>query len=244
MSDLHLEFGKMSKDDFEPADVLILAGDIDVWGREGTKMFEWMETLPFPYIIFTPGNHEFYHCGNICRDYKEMQMEVLKYPKIHLLLEGKINILGQTFIGTPLWSNFGNDENVIRQASRCINDFNKTTYDGTIMWTPDQMALEFNKSFAFLDNSISGMGTEVVVTHWAPSHQSGDSQYVGDSLNPYFTNNLDRFISTNGPKVWIHGHCHNSSDYMIGETRILCNPRGYVGHELNEDFDITKSFEI
>ena len=55
MSDLHLEFGKMSKDDFEPADVLILAGDIDVWGREGTKMFEWMETLPFPYIIFTPG---------------------------------------------------------------------------------------------------------------------------------------------------------------------------------------------
>jgi hypothetical protein len=24
---------------------------------------------------------------------------------------------------------------------------------------------------------------------------------------------------------------HNVSDYMIGETRVVCNPRGYIGHE-------------
>jgi len=24
---------------------------------------------------------------------------------------------------------------------------------------------------------------------------------------------------------------HNPSDYRIGETRVVCNPRGYIGHE-------------
>ena len=33
------------------------------------------------------------------------------------------------------------------------------------------------------------------------------------------------------PKLWIHGHMHNRSDYMIGDTRIVCNPRGYAGHD-------------
>ena len=27
--------------------------------------------------------------------------------------------------------------------------------------------------------------------------------------------------------IWIHGHIHTSSDYQIGKTRIICNPKGY-----------------
>ncbi len=32
------------------------------------------------------------------------------------------------------------------------------------------------------------------------------------------------------------GHMHNSVDYTIGNTRILCNPRGYADVELNPEF--------
>jgi hypothetical protein len=32
-------------------------------------------------------------------------------------------------------------------------------------------------------------------------------------------------------KLWTHGHTHHKFDYMIGETRIVCNPRGYEGYE-------------
>jgi len=28
-------------------------------------------------------------------------------------------------------------------------------------------------------------------------------------------------------KLWTHGHTHNCFDYVIGETRVVCNPRGY-----------------
>jgi hypothetical protein len=29
------------------------------------------------------------------------------------------------------------------------------------------------------------------------------------------------------PKLWIHGHTHDSFDYMVGETRVICHPKGY-----------------
>ena len=25
----------------------------------------------------------------------------------------------------------------------------------------------------------------------------------------------------------VHGHIHSQQDYMIGDTRVVCNPRGY-----------------
>jgi len=28
-----------------------------------------------------------------------------------------------------------------------------------------------------------------------------------------------------------NGHTHPCFDYVLGETRIVCNPRGYDGHE-------------
>jgi hypothetical protein len=33
----------------------------------------------------------------------------------------------------------------------------------------------------------------------------------------------------------VHSHVHNSSDYLVGKTRVLCNPHGY-GTE-NPDFN-------
>ena len=28
-------------------------------------------------------------------------------------------------------------------------------------------------------------------------------------------------------KLWTHGHTHHTFDYMIGNCRVVCNPRGY-----------------
>jgi hypothetical protein len=46
-------------------------------------------------------------------------------------------------------------------------------------------------------------------------------------------------------KFWTHGHTHDQFDYMIGSTRVVCNPRGYKGYEESaEYFDPTFGFEI
>ena len=31
------------------------------------------------------------------------------------------------------------------------------------------------------------------------------------------------------PKLIVHGHTHRRMDYMLGDTRVICNPRGYPG---------------
>lgn len=34
-----------------------------------------------------------------------------------------------------------------------------------------------------------------------------------------------------------HGHVHDYFDYALGNTRVLCNPRGYVGIDDGNGFD-------
>jgi Icc-related predicted phosphoesterase len=73
----------------------------------------------------------------------------------------------------------------------------------------------------------------VVVTHHAPTPLSIAKCYKEDRLmNGAFHSDLSEFIMDRPQiKLWTHGHMHNVSDYVVGETRVVCNPRGYVGYE-------------
>ena len=44
------------------------------------------------------------------------------------------------------------------------------------------------------------------------------------------------------PVLWVHGHVHRKADYMIGSTRVICNPKGYPGE--NTGFDAGLVVEI
>ena len=80
-------------------------------------------------------------------------------------------------------------------------------------------------------------GKFVVVGHHSPSRQSTHPRYLADELmNGGYSSRLD-FMIEDMPqiKVWTHGHTHEPFDYNIGLTRIVCNPRGYIGHEIRAD---------
>jgi Icc-related predicted phosphoesterase len=51
-----------------------------------------------------------------------------------------------------------------------------------------------------------------------------------------FASSLDEFVVSSGAHLWIHGHTHDSFDYCIGNTRVVCNPGGYPGVEPNSRF--------
>ena len=84
----------------------------------------------------------------------------------------------------------------------------------------------------------------VVMTHHAPSYQSVTPEFIGSPLNPAFVSDWDHIIEKEGPDIFCHGHVHSHHDYMIGNTRILCNPRGYVGYEDMNEFDPYFGFEL
>ena len=73
----------------------------------------------------------------------------------------------------------------------------------------------------------------VVCGHHAPSRNSTHPRYKHDELmNGGYSSSLDEFIMDHPQiKLWTHGHTHEPFDYMVGETRIVCNPRGYIGYE-------------
>ena len=58
-----------------------------------------------------------------------------------------------------------------------------------------------------------------------------------DLLTPAFASNLENLMDGDRVALWIHGHMHESFDYEIYGTRIVCNPRGYAPMALNEGFE-------
>ena len=51
-------------------------------------------------------------------------------------------------------------------------------------------------------------------------------------MNGGYHSSLEEFIMDRpNIKLWTHGHTHEEFDYMVGDTRVVCNPRGYIGYE-------------
>jgi predicted phosphodiesterase len=81
----------------------------------------------------------------------------------------------------------------------------------------------------------------IVVGHHTPSLLSCHPVYKDDEImNGGYHSDLSAImLSYPKIKLWTHGHTHDHFDYMVGETRVVCNPRGYIDYE-----DIADNFEL
>jgi predicted phosphodiesterase len=234
LNDLHIEF-----EDFVPpatdADVVVLAGDIGV-GVEGLR---WAETrYPDRSVIYVPGNHEFYH-----HDIALIEELKLEAPdNIHVLNDDRVVIDGVRFLGSILWTDFALFGEVdkffaMQTARQQMTDFSIIQNHGQPFTPEDAIKLhEASRDWLAVMLAEPFAGKTVVVTHHAPSSQSVHPRYARNLLTPAFASNLENLMDGNRAALWIHGHTHDSFDYEIYETRVVCNPRGYSPVELNPDF--------
>jgi Icc-related predicted phosphoesterase len=234
LNDLHIEF-----EDFEPpvtdADVVILAGDIGV-GMEGLR---WAETrFPDKPVIYVPGNHEFYyHDLALTEGLKAQSPE-----HIHVLNDDQVVINGVRFLGSILWTDFtlfGEADRffAMQRARRQMTDFSIIQHNGRRFTPEDAISLHAAcRDWLAVKLSEPFDGKTVVVTHHAPSSQSVHPRYASDLLTPAFASNLEMLMDGDLPALWVHGHMHESYDYEIHGTRVVCNPRGYAPAALNPDF--------
>ncbi len=236
-SDLHIEFEELSIS-CEKADVVVLAGDIEV----GIKGVEWIkrQNIKCP-IIYVLGNHEYYkqsHPGLIRK-----VTEAAKQTNIHLLENKSITIGDVCFHGTTLWTDFelfGDPRVAGYECQQIMTDFKKIRKEPSYSKLRSiDVATIHHHSKLWLAQSLSQSvaSQNVVVTHHAPSKKSIPEHYKTNIVSAAYASNMDDFIEQHQPDYWLHGHLHNSLDYKIGNCRVVCNPRGY-SDERNPDFQL------
>ena len=114
-------------------------------------------------------------------------------------------------------------------------------------FTPEDSVKDHKALLKFIDETTAGVQEKfVVVGHHSPSKLSTKPQYEKDVMvNGAYSSDLTEFILDRPQiKAWTHGHTHHKFDYMIGSTRIVCNPRGYIDYEPDAKFFELQYFEV
>lgn len=243
LSDLHLEFAEFQLEDVH-ADVIVLAGDI----HTGSKGVKWiLKKLPNQPVIYVLGNHEFY--GEKIPQLTEEIKRLVKGTNVHVLENDRVEIGDVAFLGATLWTDFRLDGNPA--MAKAIAHAGMADYQLIRVapffrrLRPIDVCRFHAQSLDWLVKQIKEMQGRktVVVTHHAPSSRSVPPQFHDDPLNPAFASNLEHLIAGIGVTLWIHGHIHHFSDYMLDSTRVIANPRGYPS-ELHTAFNPCLAVEL
>ena len=147
---------------------------------------------------------------------------------------------GVTFLGCTLWTDFelfGDPHIAGYEATQKMTDYKKIRVSPTYsrLRSVDTATIH-HRSRRWLDSALrESSGDVVVVTHHAPSLKSLPGLRHDDLMSAAYVSNLDEFVRRSNADLWIHGHLHGTSDYTLGATRVLCNPKGYPD-EYNDKF--------
>ena len=242
-SDLHLEFSDFNIENNNNAEVLILSGDIMIASKVhkpesmyGVRFRNFLKRVSeaFPHVVYVAGNHEFYDSGRFFGGLEDLESACSVHDNVYFLERATKTISDVLFIGGTLWTDMNKFDPLTMHAVRdMMNDYRTIRNDknGFISLKPsdtvDRHRLTRDYIFHVADENKDKK--IVVCTHHSPSFQSVHEQYKTEFLmNGAYHSSLEEPIMDRPQiKLWTHGHTHHPFDYMIGETRVVCNPRGY-----------------
>lgn len=236
LSDLHVDHYNSRVDglidhlkkvcpEYPAADVCVVAGDI-ADGRfpdQYYKLFLGLRNL-FTRVLVVTGNHDYYK-STLEQTHHSIKEAIRRIDEIdgfdgrsgvHFLNRSLVEISGRVFHGATMW--YRNDPRNIHYEHwmndvHYIQDFKKWVY-------------EENELFEWYLDGKCAPG-DIVITHHLPSMRSVPAAYKRSETNRFFVCDMESFIKSRKPALWLHGHTHSKCDYRIGKTRVLCNPRGY-----------------
>ncbi len=218
-SDIHCEFhddkGRKFASELvdDDTDVLVIAGDL---GTVDT-LHDVIKILcsKAPHVVYVAGNHEYYHSNRGVVN-RAMQKISKRCKNFHWLNNSSVEIEGQRFIGATMWFPDGPGN---------------WAWEGNMT---DFKAIKAFKSWVYKENDQTQMyftnhiqEGDIVVTHHLPCTLSIAEQFKGSELNRFFVCDMSEVILDKNPALWLHGHTHEPCDYLMGHTRIICNPYGY-----------------
>lgn len=225
------------------ADICIVAGDVT---DDLVAGLEWLGEVVRPHmpVVTVLGNHEFY--GHDIPAGRRAASSISADLGLTLLDDTMSLIDGTRFVGGTLWSDFrlfeGLDQPHLFTQRECMTTAKRQFADFDEIWateaserqmarliSPRDMCVLHEATAGFIDTATSGdfEGKTVVVTHHAPSPLSIAPRFRNEATSAAFASDLVPLIERRQPTLWVHGHVHESLDYKIGATQVVCNPKGY-----------------
>lgn len=251
-SDLHLEFPQnerfMKLNPLKAeGDILLLAGDI-VPLRDMERYRDFFDRIADNYnqTYWVPGNHEYYNLD--IADRSGTFQESIR-SNITLLNNSTIEQENVRLHFTSLWSNISEPSalNIVRG----LMDFHLIKYKG------GRLSVELynrmhSESVAFLRNTFDddrgvrkADKKNIIISHHVPTFRNYPAQYIDSPLNEAFATDLDLLIEASGADYWLYGHHHTAtSDFLIGNTRLMTNQLGYVSRNEHTAFDTGKVISL
>jgi Icc-related predicted phosphoesterase len=216
-------------------------------------------SFQFPHVVYVMGNHEHYH-GDFAKSANIIKSMLASHMLSNVyFLDKETKVINDvTFIGGTLWTDMNKEDGLtLRHIAQMMNDFRTVensnreatyrTFDENdnvkfrtrpARFSPEDAVEDHKKMLEYIRIMIEGKNDKfVVVGHHAPSKQSTHPRYKNEEvMNGAYSSDLSEFILDHPQiKLWTHGHTHEDFDYMIGSTRIVCNPRGYINYETRAD---------
>ncbi|WP_443943940.1 metallophosphoesterase [Pedobacter sp. AW1-32] len=233
ISDLHQEFG-ITNLNFENADLIILAGDVNL----GTTGIKWIKDyIADKPVIYVLGNHEYYK-GTYPKTLHKI-ISASRNSNVIVLENSRFNFGGVRFHGATMWTDFSLFGNPIQYGMICqdkMNDYRKIRRDPSYskLRTIDTYKIHQISKLWLQESLAESTGYHnIVITHHAPSIKSVPDVYKTDPVTSAYASNLEEIIYKYKPQYWIHGHIHTPCRYNLGETEIICNPHGYINEKYN-----------
>ena len=301
-SDIHLEFGAISLENTENAEVLILSGDICVakeildrdpyetrFDDKSSRIHLFFQECcaRFKHVVYISGNHEHYH-GDFAETFKIFRERLGYLVNLHILDKQSVLINDVMFIGGTLWSDMNKEDGItLMHMKSMMNDFRTVKNSNRMVsrkvmkykkdengqyvsgikdgvnvmieegfefkeyvstFSPEDAVEDHKKMLGYLKVMLEGKHDQkfVVVGHHAPTKLSTHPRYADELImNGGYSSDLSEFILDYPQiKLWTHGHTHEEFDYLIGTTRIVCNPRGYINYEDRADNFKLKFVEV
>lgn len=217
----------------------------------------------FPHVIYVAGNHEHYH-GDFATTMAGLKRKLAHYANLHILDKEIFQLQDLVFVGGTLWTDMNKQDPITLHAMksmlndfRCVKNSNRVVHyrvqadaehpvfkQREATFSPADAVEDHEKMLGYIKLIYQDLKPDdrmVVVGHHTPSHQSCHPKYSNDQvMNGGYHSDLSEFI-LDRPRIclWTHGHTHERFDYQIGDTRVVCNPRGYAGHEeVADDFQL------
>ena len=251
-SDLHLEFGDLTLPGggilIGPGDWLVASrldpfkNDADSRSqRKRYKRFACEELSKYEYVLYTPGNHDFY--GGVYEDtFKRLRDFFAEFaPNTRLLHNEHVEIDGVRFIASTLWATYGFGTANQMAIQDSMNDFklihvpcesDKSGFKTRKFRVEDANRLH-QEAIAFLKEAVNTEMPCIVMTHHAPTYLACNRKRFPDGrFDDAYASNLHGLIMDNPHvRMAFHGHSHYRYRANIGETKVAANPRGYYSYE-------------